>query len=165
MQSDLDLQHATKADLVTLIGSDPQAFVDVAYDAGFALSDAECDAAQLAAIRLRFNRLEARIQALARLAEENSIDDVAPVGNLETAVRSVNSYTQTIGIYPDALKEKLRDRLTFQGGQRLVSPGGAATLLQAPGPQDGIEPLRRMVKWITDENGDGDALEARAIAA
>lgn len=45
-----------------------------------------------------------------------------------------------------------------------MSLGGAATLMQAPGPQDGIEPLRRMVKWIVDENGDGDMLEAQAIA-
>ncbi|ARS27256.1 acyl-CoA reductase [Sphingomonas sp. KC8] len=93
------------------------------------------------------------------------VANIVPVDDLETAVRSVNSYTQTIGIYPDALKQELRDRLAFQGAQRLVSLGGAATLLQAPGPQDGIEPLRRMVKWITDESGDGDTLEAQAIAA
>ena len=93
------------------------------------------------------------------------VANIVPVDDLETAVRSVNSYTQTIGIYPETLKETLRDRLAFQGAQRLVSLGGAATLAQAPGPQDGIEPLRRMVKWIVDETGDGAQLEAQAITA
>lgn len=92
------------------------------------------------------------------------VGNIVPVDDLETAIRSVNSYTQTIGIFPDSLKATLRDRLAYQGAQRLVSLGGAATLMQAPGPQDGIEPLRRMVKWIVDEDGDGDMLEAQAIA-
>jgi hypothetical protein len=91
------------------------------------------------------------------------VANIVPVDDLETAIRSVNSYTQTIGIYPEELKTQLRDRLAFQGAQRLVSLGGAATLMQAPGPQDGIEPLRRMVKWIVDESGDAAILEAQAI--
>ena len=78
--------------------------------------------------------------------------------DLETAIRSVNSYTQTIGIYPDALKTAIRDRLAYQGAQRLVSLGGAATLMGTPQPQDGLEPLRRSVKWITDESASGDYL-------
>lgn len=92
------------------------------------------------------------------------VANIVPVDHVDTAVRSVNSYTQTIGIYPESLKEELRDRLAYQGAQRLVSLGGAATLMQAPGPQDGIEPMRRMVKWIVDESGDGVALEEQAIA-
>jgi hypothetical protein len=92
------------------------------------------------------------------------VANIVPVDAIETAVRSVNSYTQTIGLYPDALKETLRDRLAFQGAQRLVSLGGAATLMQTPSPQDGIEPLRRMVKWITDESADGEMLEAQAVS-
>lgn len=91
------------------------------------------------------------------------VANIVPVDDLEQAVRSVTSYTQTIGIYPESLKARLRNRLAFQGAQRLVSLGGAATLSQAPGPQDGIEPLRRMVKWIVDESGDEAALEAQAL--
>jgi len=91
------------------------------------------------------------------------VANIVPVDAIETAVRSVNSYTQTIGIYPESLKESLRDRLAFQGAQRLVSLGGAATLMQTPSPQDGIEPLRRMVKWITDESADAGMMEAQAL--
>jgi len=93
------------------------------------------------------------------------VANIVPIDDIETAVRSVNAYTQTIGIYPESLKAKLRDRLAFQGAQRLVSLGGAATLMQTPQPQDGIEPLRRSVKWITDESADGDYLAAMAGAS
>jgi len=90
------------------------------------------------------------------------VANIVPIDDIETAVRSVNAYTQTIGIFPESLKVSLRDRLAFQGAQRLVSLGGAATLMQTPQPQDGIEPLRRSVKWITDESADGEYLAAMA---
>jgi hypothetical protein len=90
------------------------------------------------------------------------VANIVPIDDVETAVRSVNSYTQTIGIFPETLKTALRDRLVFQGAQRLVSLGGAATLMRTPQPQDGIEPLRRSVKWITDESADADYLTALA---
>ena len=69
---------------------------------------------------------------------------------------------RTIGIYPESLKETLRNRLAYQGAQRLVSLGGAGTLFGTGAPQDGIEPVRRMVKWIVDECADGAQLEALA---
>src|ERR1700722_10869619 len=90
------------------------------------------------------------------------VANIVPIDDVESAVRSVNSYTQTIGIFPESLKASLRDRLSYQGAQRLVSLGGAATLMQTPSPQDGIEPLRRMVKWITDESASEEMLEAQA---
>ncbi len=90
------------------------------------------------------------------------VANIVPIDDVDTAVRSVNSYTQTIGIFPESLKTELRDRLAFQGAQRLVSLGGAATLMRTPQPQDGIEPLRRSVKWITDESADGAYLTAMA---
>ncbi|MDB5397654.1 MAG: long-chain-fatty-acyl-CoA reductase [Rhodospirillales bacterium] len=92
------------------------------------------------------------------------VANIVPIDDIETAVRSVNSYTQTIGIFPESLKLALRDRLAFQGAQRLVSLGGAATLMRTPQPQDGIEPLRRSVKWITDETADGDYLASMAVS-
>src|SRR3546814_9067774 len=75
---------------------------------------------------------------------------------------SVNAYTQTIGIYPERLKEELRDRLAFQGAQRIVSLGGAATMQHNMEKQDAIEPVRRMCKWVTEEQADGAMLEALA---
>ncbi len=90
------------------------------------------------------------------------VGNIVPIDSFETAVRSVNAYTQTIGIFPESLKEKLRDRLAFQGAQRLVSLGGAATMQHNMEKQDAIEPVRRMVKWVTEEIADGAMLEALA---
>ena len=56
-----------------------------------------------------------------------------------------------LGIYPEQLKNQLRDRLAYQGAQRLVSLGQATNYVSPALPQDGIEPVRRMVKWIVDE--------------
>lgn len=81
------------------------------------------------------------------------VGNLVPIDDIDSAVLSVNAYTQTIGIYPDTLKEQLRDRLSFQGAQRLVSLGGAALLYTGTERQDGIETVRRMCKWIVDETG------------
>lgn len=79
-----------------------------------------------------------------RVANLVPIDDISETG------RFVNSYTQTVGVYPEALKLKLRDELPLFGAQRFVSLGYAMTSNPAL-PQDAIEPVRRMVKWIVDE--------------
>ena len=87
------------------------------------------------------------------------VANIVPIDRVEEAILSVNAYTQTIGIFPDSLKAAVRDRLAWQGAQRLVSLGSAG-LDQTPGPQDGIEPLRRLVKWITDEDVGPATFEA-----
>jgi hypothetical protein len=62
----------------------------------------------------------------------------------------VNAYTQTICIYPESLKRQLRDTLPLFGAQRLTSLGYACNVAVAA-PQDAIEPIRRMCKWVVDE--------------
>jgi len=86
----------------------------------------------------------------------NRVANLVPVDDLETPIRSVNAYTQTIGIYPESLKARIRDRLAFHGAQRLVSLGYAsnAGVMSLAGPQDAIEPLRRMCRWIIDESSN-----------
>jgi hypothetical protein len=81
------------------------------------------------------------------------VANVVPIENPTDAVRAMNSYTQTVGVYPDSLKTELRDILPLHGAQRLVSLGYAAHPSMAV-PQDAIEPVRRMVKWIVDETCD-----------
>ena len=83
----------------------------------------------------------------------NRVANLVPIENLDTAVRAVNAYTQTIGVYPDALLGELRDALAFHGAQRLVSLGYATRRVVA-GPSDGLEPARRMCKWILQERYD-----------
>jgi hypothetical protein len=83
----------------------------------------------------------------------NRVANIVPVDTLETPIRAVTAYTQTIGIYPDSLIPKIRDRLAFHGAQRLTSVGYATRRVVA-GPSDGIEPMRRMAKWIMHETYD-----------
>jgi hypothetical protein len=83
----------------------------------------------------------------------NRVANLVPIDDLETAVRATNAYTQTIGVYPDSLLPQLRDRLALHGAQRLVSLGYATRRVVA-GPSDGLEPARRMCKWILSESYD-----------
>jgi hypothetical protein len=77
--------------------------------------------------------------------------NLVPIDDVSDASRFINAYTQTIGVYPETLKLKLRDELPLFGAQRFVTLGYAMTANPAL-PQDAIEPLRRMVKWIVDES-------------
>lgn len=79
------------------------------------------------------------------------VANLVPVDDLSDTSKYVNAYTQTVGVYPESLKLKLRDELPLYGAQRFVTLGYAMTA--NPGlPQDAIEPTRRMVKWIVDES-------------
>ena len=85
------------------------------------------------------------------------VANVVPVDNIDKVAAAVNSYTQTIGIYPESLKRQLRDTLPLFGAQRLTSLGYACSVAVAM-PQDAIEPIRRMCKWIVDEECDPDVV-------
>jgi hypothetical protein len=81
------------------------------------------------------------------------VANIVPIADPLDALRAMNAYTQTVGVYPESLKETLRDLAPLHGAQRLVSLGYAADPSVAL-PQDAIEPVRRMVKWIVDESCD-----------
>lgn len=83
------------------------------------------------------------------------VANVVPVDDVKKVTDAVNAYTQTVGIYPESLKRELRDQLPLFGAQRLTSLGYACHVNPAM-PQDAIEPLRRMCKWIVDEECDPD---------
>jgi hypothetical protein len=76
--------------------------------------------------------------------------NLVPVDDLHEMMDAVDAYTQTVGVYPESIKEDLKDILPLYGAQRIVSLGYAAGLKWA-GPQDSIEPLRRMGKWIVNQ--------------
>jgi len=78
------------------------------------------------------------------------VANLVPIDDISDAGRFMSSYTQTVGVYPEELKLRLRDELPLYGAQRIVTLGYAMTANPAL-PQDAIEPVRRMVKWIVDE--------------
>ncbi len=81
------------------------------------------------------------------------VANVVPVDDIKKVTDAVNSYTQTVGIYPESLKRELRNQLPLFGAQRLTSLGYACHVTSTM-PQDAIEPVRRMCKWIVDEECD-----------
>jgi hypothetical protein len=81
------------------------------------------------------------------------IANLVPVDGIDDVLHAVDAYTQTVGIYPESLKTALRDRLALHGAQRLTTLGYAASAAIA-GPQDAIEPMREMCKWIVCEDCD-----------
>jgi hypothetical protein len=85
------------------------------------------------------------------------VANIVPVDSIDQVTRAVTAYTQTIGIYPESLKRQLREILPLYGAQRLTTLGYACSVAIAM-PQDGIEPIRRMCKWIVDEQCDPDAV-------
>jgi hypothetical protein len=91
------------------------------------------------------------------------VANIVPISGVETAIQSVNSYTQTIGVYPESLRHEIRDRLSLHGAQRVVSLGFAISTMMAL-PQDGMEPLRRMCRWVSGEKASLETTTS-AIAA
>jgi hypothetical protein len=85
------------------------------------------------------------------------VANIVPVDTIEKVTSAVNAYTQTIGIYPESLKHQLRDLLPLFGAQRLTTLGYACNVAIAM-PQDAIEPIRRMCKWIVEEECDPDVV-------
>jgi len=78
------------------------------------------------------------------------VANVVPVDNVDAAIGHLTIHTQTIGVYPNALKTRIRDICALSGGQRIV-PLGFHLVGTKVGPHDAIEPLRRMVRWIRDD--------------
>jgi hypothetical protein len=78
--------------------------------------------------------------------------NLVPVKDFDEVIGSITSTVQTVGVWPESLRSDLRHRLSLAGVQRIVSLGGATNPFGNQAiPQDGIEVLRRMCRWIVDE--------------
>ena len=82
---------------------------------------------------------------------DGKIVNVVPVKSLRDAVRFANVATQTVGIYPAARKQEVRDLLASAGVQRVVTLGKAISSGSGL-PHDGFYPLHRFVRWVNDED-------------
>ncbi len=96
----------------------------------------------------------------------NRVVNFVPIEDLLDIVQWCDDTTQTVGVYPESLRDRLLDPLALAGVQRMVPLEGndPMTIFEAmhhlpPGmPHDGIEPLRRNVRWVIDQRGSGEAL-------
>jgi hypothetical protein len=78
------------------------------------------------------------------------VTNLVPVESLADAMRWITSATQTVGVYPASRKVAIRDRMALSGTQRIVTLGHATETVVGS-PIDGMEPLRRLCKWVVDE--------------
>lgn len=78
------------------------------------------------------------------------VANLVPVDTVEDTFRYFDAYTQTVGVYPPALKTSLRDAAALRGAQRIVTLGSACAISFA-GPQDALEPLRCLCRWVVEQ--------------
>jgi len=81
------------------------------------------------------------------------VGNIVPVESIDEALSYFTSATQTVGVFPDSLRQRIRDRGAIAGGQNFIPVGHAVTGSMAA-PQDGIEPERRMCRWVVDNYCD-----------
>lgn len=93
----------------------------------------------------------------------NRIVNLVPLSDLTRMLQWCDDQTQTVPVYPESLREKLRDALALRGCQRIVpltphrSAEQATEEFEVPGlPHDGIEPMRRMVRWVIDQSASAN---------
>ena len=76
--------------------------------------------------------------------------NLVPVDGFASVMEGISSTTQTCGVYPPALRLEMRNQLAMAGVQRVKTLGATGGDNQAV-PQDGVEVLRRMCRWIVDD--------------
>lgn len=81
--------------------------------------------------------------------------NLVPVESIDDVLLGIDAYTQTVGVWPESLKVQLQNVVPLYGAQRLVTLGNA--LYHGPFimVHDGIEPVRRMCKWVANEVSEG----------
>lgn len=88
----------------------------------------------------------------------NRVVNIVPVPDLLEVTKWCDDTTQTVGVYPESLRERLLDSFALAGVQRMLPLEGRDPerifheMNTLPGgmPHDGIEPLRRSVRWVID---------------
>lgn len=96
----------------------------------------------------------------------NRVVNIVPMPDLLDVVKWCDDTTQTVGVYPESLRDRVLDTLSLAGVQRVLAmEGGDPVALFSqmqtlpPGmPHDGIEPLRRNVRWVIDHRPASDAV-------
>jgi hypothetical protein len=103
----------------------------------------------------------------------NRVVNLVPVANLLDVAKWCDDTTQTVGIYPESIRDRLLDTFALAGVQRMVPLRGNDPLrifqemhMLPPGmPHDGIEPLRRNVRWVIDHRPAQGAAQLSVVAA
>ena len=102
----------------------------------------------------------------------NRVVNLVPMPDLLEVVKWCDDTTQTVGVYPESLRERILDPFSLAGVQRIVPLTGGDPMkifhdmhTLPPGmPHDGIEPLRRNVRWVIDHRPIVEAVDESVAA-
>ena len=103
----------------------------------------------------------------------NRVVNLVPVPDLLDVAKWCDDTTQTVGIYPESTRDRLLDTFALAGVQRMVALQGGDPMKifedmhrLPPGmPHDGIEPMRRNVRWVIDHRPTEGAVKLSVVAA
>jgi hypothetical protein len=79
--------------------------------------------------------------------------NVVPVKTLLDGARFATVATQTVGVYPPSRAKEVRDTLACAGVQRIVALGESISDGVGGYPHDGMFPIHRFMKWVSEESG------------
>jgi hypothetical protein len=117
------------------------------------------------------SRFSDRVEFFDKL--NNRVVNLVPVSNLLDVIKWCDDTTQTVGIYPESIRDRLLDAFALAGVQRMVPLKGGDPMkifdemhTLPPGvPHDGIEPMRRNVRWVIDHRPAEGAVKLSVVAA
>jgi len=78
--------------------------------------------------------------------------NIVPIPDFDVALRRTTRDVQTVGVYPERLRNELRLPLALHGVQRVTDLGYMLNYDALTVPHDGTEALRRMATWIVAED-------------
>jgi hypothetical protein len=78
--------------------------------------------------------------------------NIVPVKDYDAMLRFITRDVQTVGVYPESVRDELRTTLALHGVQRITSLGYMREYNAAIDPHDGNEALRKMCTWVVAED-------------
>lgn len=78
--------------------------------------------------------------------------NIVPVRDYDAMLRFITRDVQTVGVYPESVRDELRTTLALHGVQRITSLGYMREYDAAIDPHDGNEALRKMCTWVVAED-------------
>ncbi len=78
--------------------------------------------------------------------------NIVPVKDYDAMLRYFTRDVQTVGVYPESLRDELRTTMALHGVQRITSLGYMREYNALIDPHDGNEALRKMCTWVVAED-------------
>ena len=78
--------------------------------------------------------------------------NIIPIRDYDDMLRRTTRDVQTVGVYPESVRDELKLQLALHGVQRVTSLGYMLNYDALTVPHDGTEALRRMATWVVAED-------------